>query len=499
MAREAPSKGGAFFIFSDMKLKTPVLRELGALLLMGLALFAGPVIDLSGNLSWHDQQRIAQIGLLVLAALGMLTIWREDVAEFSAVLPRWVEAAFAGAFGLGLVSALLAEHPRYAALEWATLLLLLWVSLLLAMQASRGSVSFDVWASRLVVALSVVLALKVMTGYLVAVQVVGRLDTTELFGGIFTNRRFFGQVASLMVPLLAYPLLRGGQSKSAQAALFALLAVWWMLVIASGTRGTWISLAVAGAVLTVLAPYASAPWLRIQAIAAAMGMLLFGILFVWLPGWLSLDVALESRLSNMLGLNGRSELWASAWMQIQAHPWLGIGPMHLAAIRMQFGAHPHNAALQLAAEWGVPAALALMLPAAIGVWYLLARLRQRPDPKAAPNMLLVSLVASLLAAGAQSMVDGVIVMPYTQTCLSLIAGWALGVYFRAGVQAIRVRASRGMRVGIPVLSVLAIVALLAGVVPELFNHGAAAPDFSDARNPTLPRYWLVGQIPQGHE
>ena len=41
----------------------------------------------------------------------------------------------------------------------------------------------------------------------------------------------------MAIPLLAYPLLRSGLSKVAQIALFVLLAVWWMLVMVSGTRG----------------------------------------------------------------------------------------------------------------------------------------------------------------------------------------------------------------------------------------------------------------------
>lgn len=226
--------------------------------------------------------------------------------------------------------------------------------------------------------------------------------------------------------------------------------------------------------------------------ALGVGALLFAVLFVWLPAWMGQDATLENRLSNIADLSGRGELWAMAWAQIQAHPWLGIGPMHLAAIPMKFGAHPHNAILQLAAEWGVPAALALLLPAVLGMQRLLTRLRQR----ATPNLLQVCLTASLLAASAQSMVDGVIVIPYTQIWLALVTGWAMGVYFRDGVLIADIPDSRMMRLGIPVLSMLALATLLNGIFPEVLNRVETTQNFIDDGNTYIPpRYWAVGRIP----
>ncbi|MHB8982633.1 O-antigen ligase family protein [Thiobacillus sp.] len=464
------------------------------LLLIGGTLLAAVGVDWSADLTWHDQHRLGQIGLLAVMTAGGLTIWRQDIVASIMRLPRWVRMALAWAFGLGLVSVFTAGLPRFAALEWATLLLLPGLALLLAKQAALASVPFDKWATRLVVALAVVIALKIMTGYLAAMIEMGRLDTIMLFEGTFSNRRFFGQVASMAIPLLAYPLLRGGLSGSARAVLFVLLAVWWMLVIVSGTRGTWVALALAAVVLGVFAWRACAAWLRIQALAFGAGALLFGILFVWLPFWIGADASLENRIPNILGLSGRGELWALAWVQIQAHPWLGVGPMHLAAIPAKFGAHPHNAVLQLAAEWGVPAALAFIFVAASGLLHLLVRLRQ--EVSASPNPLLACLTASLLAAGAQSMVDGVIVIPYTQTFLVLVAGWALGVYFRDALVTAAVSGSRIMRFGIPVLSLFALAALLNGAFPEAFNRAEATQAFRDAGNTYLPpRYWVVGRIP----
>lgn len=473
-------------------IETTVLRVLSPFFLVGAVLIAGVSIDFAPDLAWYDQHRIEQAGLLGVTALGALAVWRESIVASLKHLPAWAVIAFTSSFGLGLLSAVTSSYPRFALLEWATLILLLGLALLLAVQTRKGRTQFDLWSNRLVMSLAVVIALKIMTGYLAATTAMVRLDTIMLFEGTFSNRRFFGQVASIIIPLLAYPLLRGDLPRRAHAALFSLLAVWWMLVIVSGTRGTWIALFVAAAVLAAFTWRASGGWLKIQMWALGLGALLFWILFVWLPIWIGLDTALENRLINLATLSGREVLWSLAVAQIQTHPWVGIGPMHFAAIRNDFGAHPHNAVLQLAAEWGIPATLAFILPVTVGLLRLLARLRQN---EAAPNALLACLTASLLAAGVQSMVDGVIVIPYTQTLLALVAGWALGVYFRDAVVTPAVPGLSWMRLGISVLSLFALAALFNGVFPEAFNRPEVTQIYVDAGMPIPPRYWGVGWIP----
>lgn len=463
------------------------------LLLVALALLAGGAIDLAPDLAWYDQHRIEQATLLAATALGAISVWRANICVSLKQLPRWVGIALASAFGLGLFSAIRSSYPRFAVLEWANLMLLLGLALLLADQVRHRRAQFNLWSNRLVMSLAVVISLKIMTAYLATMVAMAHLDTVKLFEGTFSNQRFFGQVASMIVPLLAYPLLRGDLSRRAHAALFSLLGVWWMLVIVSGTRGTWIALVLAAAVLVPFSWRASIGWFRVQVWALGFGAMLFCILFVWLPIWIGLDVSLENRLINLATLSGREVLWSLAWAKIEAHPWLGIGPMHLAAIRNDFGAHPHNAVLQLAAEWGTPATLALVSAALAGLLRLLARLRQN-EPM--PNALLVCLTASLLAAAAQSMVDGVIVIPFTQTMLAFVTGWTLGVYFTNAAVKPSVPCSRLMRSSVSILSLLALVSLLNGVFPEALNRPEITQIHADAGRPIPPRYWGVGWIPR---
>lgn len=459
--------------------------------LLGLMLLGGAAIDLITDFIWHDQQRIEQIFLLLIVVLAIVT-WAGKALLISLnSLPghsRWMLGL---GFSLGSVSALLSTYPRFAGLEWATLMLLIGLAFALAAEARFGQHPFDRWTIRLILVLATVISMKIMTGYVAAIVEGLKVDTLTLFEGTFSNRRVFGQVASMVIPLLVYPLLTRKLPRIQRWSVFALLAVWWMLVIVSGTRGTWMALFVAAVILAAFTWQASSAWLRVQILALAWGAVLFGILFVGLPTWLRTDAAIENRLINLVTLSGREVLWDIAWTQIQAHPWLGIGPMHLAAIRNDFGAHPHNAILQLAAEWGIPAALAFIIPVGFGIVRLLVRIRQQ---QVTSGPLLVCLTASILAISAQSMVDGVIVIPYTQTLLVLIVGWTLGVYFRDSALP-SVPLSWGAHFGISILSLIAVSALLYGIFPEVLNRVEVTQAYADAGKLIPPRYWGVGWIP----
>ena len=474
------------------------------LILTGLVLLVGPVIEflpsvtwregpVANAMVWHDRQRIEQIVCLILFAIVAASSLRRRLNESLESLPAAARIFLLLGFSMGALSAGFSDYIRYAWLEWSIFLLLLGLALLLAWEARCTQTRFDLWAVRLLILVMVVVALRVLMGYLAAMLEGMRVDSVKLFTSVFSNRRVFGQVASMAIPLLAYPiLLTCGCKPWQRAMLMGLLAVWWMLAIASGTRGTWMAIAVASVVVLVAARRHAWPWARVQLVALVLGLLFYSLLFVWLPDWFYPDALVENRLGGLTDLTGREAIWSMTLMQIQAYPWLGIGPMHLAAVLGYAASHPHNILLQLCAEWGIPAAVAFLVPVLWGLARLLARIRSTPDP------LLLSVTVALLAAGTQAMVDGVFVMPYTQMWLVLVVGWALGVYLR-NIEALQRRFDTAMKFKLGLISVVilaSLVLLLWGVFPEILHRVEHTKAYLDAGHDVIPpRFWLVGPIP----
>lgn len=469
------------------------------LLLIGLTLMVGPVVEFVQYMMWHDRQRIGQVVLLLVMVLGGASIWRHALWDTFIQIPNYIRAALFFGLLLGAVSSVFSHYPRYAWLEWSTFVLLFVSMLLIAAHARRKGKEFDQWAIRVVWIVAFLIFLRIMMGYMAALIEKIELDSVTLFTSSFSNRRFFGQVASMVIPLLAYPLLIRATPLWQRWVFFLLLAAWWMLVIVSGTRGTALAIAGSSILLVIFLWQHSRAWLKFQFVGVLAGGVLFVILFVWLPPLVGQTPALENRASNLVSLSGREELWGMAWVQIQAHPWLGIGPMHFASLGLKYGAHPHNAILQLASEWGVIATAAFILPVMFAGKRLIMHLRQ-PSIDIKEKKLLFCIAVSLLAAIIQSMVDGILVIPYTQIWLIFIAGWALGIYFRNPAASPMQVPSRFGEVGIVFVGLVAAILLLKGISPEVFDRVSITKRYvvdgiRTGKIMILPRYWGAGEIP----
>lgn len=475
--QKAPYRGFLLFVDFDNAIMT---FQGCALAFFTLFVFLGAAFDIHAEWYLHDQQRIQQIVLLVGG--GLVASVRGPGNSLFGTMPRLVLLALIGFFFLGLMSALLADQVRYALLEWATFWLLWLLALAVGGAWHRDAETMARVARVLIAAVGVALVVKILIGYVASIAEEVRLDTLILFEGAFSNRRFFGQVATLLIPLMAWAVLT---QKRYAVAWFALLAVWWMLVFVSGTRGSWAALAAANVAVLFWAGKRGARWGGLQLAAAGVGGVSYWLMFYVIPAWLGMDTGIENRLDNLSTLSAREVIWALAWKQAVAAPWLGIGPMHFAAHPNPVAAHPHNALLQLAAEWGMPATLAVVFLVGYGLWAFLRPLRDRVEP------LRLALAVSLLGAVAQSMVDGVIVIPYTQTWLALVAGLALGLHFQ---QRALPAAGRGSALALRGLTLLALAALLYGVVPEMFDRAEATRLYLEHHDSLAPRFWAQGWI-----
>ena len=462
-----------------------------------------PNFDFARELSWHDSQRIAQIGLLAAVSVGVLvpTCGRRTL-EIWSQLPRWIRFALGAALMLGLISASLAMFPRWALLEWSHLVLIGVLTIAVAAECRQPNAvrdQFLILAFYAVALLSTVKATAVYFSMLIAGPDYGMAFTVEdLFTG-FSNIRFPGHLQTMLLPFVVLPVLWWGRTPARRFLMFVVPALWWTLTIASGTRGSWVALLIGAVTAFVFGGTTGRQWLRWQIGGLICGAVCYVVFILWVPGLISQPTALMHRGADIISLRGRDVIWQICQALIAQDPWLGIGPMHYANGLSDLAAHPHNIVLQFMVEWGIPAAFALSLVFAAGglAW---ARYVGRLTAACQPDrnsITMVALLAAITGAAAQAMVDGNFVMPVSQILLALLCGWALGCGLSVAPVISRAGQSRGVMFRCAV--VLAAAGLSYGIGPDvgqlaererahLITHHAGP-------NPRLlPRFWLQGWI-----
>lgn len=117
--------------------------------------------------------------------------------------------------------------------------------------------------------------------------------------------------------------------------------------------------------------------------------------------------------------SGRTDLWVAVWEAWQHSPWVGQGPGSPAWLLLPLGfVHAHNALLHALAEWGVLGTL----PFVAITLGLIGRAVQERHEARTPAALVAAAYA--LAAGATSMLDGLLNDPAT-TALMVVAAAAV--------------------------------------------------------------------------
>ncbi|TSE19014.1 O-Antigen ligase [Tepidimonas alkaliphilus] len=373
------------------------------------------------NLIWHDQQRLGQLWLM-LAALGLapwLAWFRLPISNATAALLAAVVlfgAAICWASPLGL----------WNWTEWATFVGLLAVAWIVTWVRSRFKEAFDRAAWVMLAALIAILSTQTSVSWIAALWNSHPLDPWVLLTG-FSNPRHFGHVVTFTVPITASILLYRNLSSMTRYFVITLLTIWCWLGWMSGTRGTWMALTI-----SIVAGWLLGGSLRqVARWIGVLGLAGFGmqiLLSEWLPRALHLEVSNSLATRMTVSTSGRIDLWSAAMHMWLQNPWLGLGPMGFATLKQPYGAHPHNLPLQLLAEWGTPFTFMftiLLFCASKKGWerikstFLLAEVDRKVRAAAAGTTL------SLVAATAQSLVDGIYVMPFSQTLGAIILGWWL--------------------------------------------------------------------------
>ena len=470
------------------------------LILVAAFVFIAPNVDLNIDLQWHDGQRLAQLALLLIVVL-LICIRRTSGSITFGVwsrLPNWVRIALFLAFATGFISSLNAPEVRWALIDWGVSWLLVVLTLGVAADFRLAGEHIDQKLVLLFFATATAYSTSAGVVYVTMLMIsplYGQvLDLRELYVG-FSNIRFFGHLQTMLLPFLFFPAMWWGTTRVRFFVLLAVPLIWWMLMIGGGTRGTWGGVFVGIATVACFGGIVGRRWIRWQLTGFVGGIGCYLLFILLVPDLLQLQTMHLHRNGEIMTLSLRDILWSKALTAAATNPWLGIAPMHFAYFSTDIGAHPHNIVLQWVSEWGIPAGTLL---AGVCVTGAIAYVRHVRDAGAVAEcrraMIRVALLAALAGAGAQAMVDGVFVMPVSQTTLALLAGWAISLVVDAKTAS---KTSIFERSAFAVLILTSAATVSFGVIPEIGRlpdreraYLAAKPEGTWL----MPRFWAQGYI-----
>jgi hypothetical protein len=452
----------------------------------------------------YDTKRLLEIGLLLVGAFcaaGVPRLRAGWTATFQA-LPRTARWGLGAVLALGIASALTAPMPRYGLLEVAHLSLLFSLGLVAASLCRTHPVRF-VQGLLAAVGAGAVLYVVVIFGTNYVQHLVGN---TKLWPGGeigYGNRRFFNHVQAWSLPLLVLPALIPSLRRipGMCAGVCALTACWWMLLWASNGRGIVLSMVIALAGIALIFRKKAWPWVKWQLAAGAGGGLLYGLFFQVIATDNSSLVKRTSHLADKLEAGhryGRFIDWQHAAEAMAQTPWLGLGPMHTAYYPNELWPTTHNAVLTFFFEWGALVGIFMLGMALWGLWAWGRQSRQREAAQSDGPWLRaarIALTGSILAAGANATVSGVIVMPASQVMMVLVLGGALGLYLPHHTPSASTRIS-GAQWALIVFLMVSAGVLVWAISPDVFSLSERFAEWVFEKE-TLwlqPRYWSPGNF-----
>jgi O-antigen ligase len=448
----------------------------------------------------HDEQRAFQIlFLLAVATLLALGSRASSLASLATPGALWLLGGF---FVLGCASALVSHVPRYAFYEVASFFLLLLLGLAIAAEIARAAAANILLMLQAIGAVCLVYAVRIAAVYALALVTHVQPDAFDLAPG-FSNYRFFNHVQTVTLPLLVLLFLLAPPASRVRWLWFALAAFWWTMVGMTAARGTLFGELAGCAAIVLLRRRQCLRFAQWMALTALAGAVLYLVFFVLLPALTGMGAFGE--LANVVErtvadpASGRERLWRRAFELIAAHPWLGVGPLHFAhyAADLRTGAHPHNWALQVAVEWGLPALSCLVAALGCGARGLIRKGRRIPAADEPNQMVFAAFAATGIAILADGLLSGLVVMPQSQLLIVIYMGCAIG--WCASRQALpppAPRLSAAARVMAPVLLAAAAYGLAAVAWPELGARLRREPlgENAAAHNDRIywPRLWHAG-------
>ncbi|MFW5431684.1 MAG: O-antigen ligase family protein [Methylophilaceae bacterium] len=341
-------------------------------------------------------------------------------------------------------------------------------------------------------------------GYITAMVVKKPLAWPDPLDG-FTNVRLFQQYQLWSLGLICLPLLAFNLKQKTRMWLYFALTSWWVLLYYAASRGVVLGWLVAMVTTAIIYKNAAWPFLRIQLISAVTGLTAYYVLFKMIPVWIAASAAsMQSTAITTSTVfrtmtSDRIDLWKVSLVMIDNFPLLGVGPMHYYWYN-QFGTHPHNSILQLAAEFGLPATFIMLTIVALSFRYWFKRFNKNKlqgTSKLNSNFSII-LFFTIIANGAYSLVEGVIVMPISQVLMFTVIGLMIGQYTEGDWYKLRNIAPKNKLRFRPVFAIVVLVAMVWSTFPEL-NRGLTSNQrhirvneraFSLPSSNIIPRIWM---------
>jgi len=454
----------------------------------------------------YNVKRLLQVALL-LAGSGILIFSarnRKDTALFFRDFDRSVRTGLPVFLILGGISCFFATQPDWAFLEYGHILLIIVLTFFIGTFAAENPEKAKMYFTTAVLGYLFFYLCRV--GFFYILYQLGEvplwpgdLNSKALYS--FSAVRFFNQTQTWTIPVaacLGWYHWNYSDNMLLKRALPVLIAGWGMLVIASGGRGTIlgtvVALFVVWAFLVVRDKWKCLGYGSFLAVSAGVGYYIF---FELLAG--GTKPTLQRASSS-----GRLDNWAELFPEIAAKPFLGYGPMHYSSVALDNAwGHAHNWFLQFAYEWGIPAALILLVLFLAGLYcygrYLKSDITENTYEKE-DYWIKVGLLGSLAAAFVHGIFSGLTVMPLSQSWFILAAGVAMGL---SRTKKISVPGAPSSQPNTNKLQLVIIFIVLAGWL-GLFNWGLKNPvhrkqvdtEFYEETETAraYPRYWQQGRI-----
>ena len=223
--------------------------------------------------------------------------------------------------------------------------------------------------------------------------------------GFFSHWMTFSEVSLLVfVVLLSYLMFSESARSRTRIIWIGVSIALAVSLLLTFTRSVWLA-------LVVSAGYLIWHWNKKLLLAAAA---LLGVLVFIAPG------AAQRRIQSIANPGANSArliMWKTGWQMVQAHPWLGVGPMRVGARFGEFVPegtgelpdayyeHLHNVFIHYAAERGIPAALMILWLLAQVIWDHGKALTQLPPGRGGRRFILRAAIAATIAVLIMSCFD----------------------------------------------------------------------------------------------